>query len=117
MLKDILLAALIIAGVLAAPILFFWLNAWFDKRRDGMLTGRQLVMEGELRQIVYGDIISTRGHRPLKYPVTCVYLADGRNCVIFGTILARFRTGTRIAVWRDRSDDRHYIERYDENEL
>lgn len=114
MLRDLLLIAFIIVGVLSIPLLYFGLSAWLDKRRDGLLTGRQLVMEGDLRMVVHGEIVSLRGHRPILYPVTCVYFSDGRSCVIFDTMLVRFPPGTRVAVWRDRSDDRHYIERYHE---
>lgn len=114
MLHDILLSALIIVGVISVPLLFFGLNAWFDRRLDGLPAGRQLVMEGDLRMVVHGEIVSLRGRRPMIFPVTCIYLEDGRNCTIFDTMLVRFPPGTRIAIWRDRSNDRYSIERYRE---
>jgi hypothetical protein len=112
--REVLLIAFIVVGVVSIPLLFFGLNAWLDRRRDGLLTGRQLVMEGELRMIAHGDIVSLGGRRPIIYPVTCVYFSDGRSCIIFDTMLVRFPPGTRVAVWRDRSDDRHYVERSSE---
>ncbi len=115
MLQDIFLIALVIAFFLGVPLAYLlWRRSRQRNGQDVFSSGRQLVMEGDLKMVVHGEIVSLRGHRPILYPVTCVYLTDGRNCTIFDIMLVRFPPGTRIAIWRDRSNDRYSIERYRE---
>lgn len=97
-------------ALVVAIMLYFMVTAWLVRRRSRVLAGRQLVMEGEFKMAVHGEIVSIGGRRPTVHQVTCVYMADGRSCTIFGTLIIPFRPGTRMVVWRDRSDDRYSVE-------